>query len=205
MSAKRRIVVVLVILVLMGVSAFTIFAQQEKITICHAAGRSGTTHFETLNLPYPAVYGEGGHFHENGTPRAGHEQDYLGPCSKPSTPTQPPPPTPTATSVIPTSTATKTPILPSETPPSTSTPERPTSTPKEPTSTPSDTPVSTKTPVITETPTPTVVCPTRACCYTTEVQIVVNIDSERDLELIEAVFKYLDEKGYACCTSVIDQ
>lgn len=55
-----------------------------------------------------------------------------------------------------------------------------------------------------KTPTPTVVCPT-ACCYTIEVQIVVNIDSEKDLELLEAVFNYLEEEGYACCTSVNSQ
>jgi hypothetical protein len=52
----------------------------EFVTICHAAGQEGTTHFNTLTLPYVAVYGEAGHFYENGTPQAGHEDDYLGEC-----------------------------------------------------------------------------------------------------------------------------
>lgn len=52
----------------------------EKVTICHAAGLEGTTHYETLTIGYPAAYGPAGHFYENGTPRAGHEQDYLGEC-----------------------------------------------------------------------------------------------------------------------------
>lgn len=53
---------------------------QEKVTICHAAGLDGTTHYVTLTLAYPAVFGQAGHFYENGTPRAGHEDDYLGAC-----------------------------------------------------------------------------------------------------------------------------
>jgi hypothetical protein len=52
----------------------------EKVTICHAAGLDGTTHYETLTIGYSAVYGPAGHFYENGTTRAGHEQDYLGEC-----------------------------------------------------------------------------------------------------------------------------
>jgi LPXTG-motif cell wall-anchored protein len=63
-------------------------SEEKKVTICHAAGRAGTTHFETLTISENAVYKEnGGHFYENGTPRAGHEQDYLGECV-----TTPPPP-----------------------------------------------------------------------------------------------------------------
>lgn len=91
----------------------------EKVTICHAAGREGTTKFVTLNLAYPAVYGEAGHFYENGTPRAGHEDDYLGACEEPEpsiTPSVTPPPQceeeceePTP-SVTPTPTVTPTPI-----------------------------------------------------------------------------------------------
>ena len=61
--------------------------QDEKITICHAAGLAGTTHFVTLELPREAVFGEAGHFFENGTPRAGHEQDYMGPCRDETTTT----------------------------------------------------------------------------------------------------------------------
>lgn len=76
----------------------------EKVTICHAAGQEGTTHYITLTIGYNAVYGPAGHFYENGTPRAGHEQDYLGPCQGDSetptptpTETETPPPTPTET------------------------------------------------------------------------------------------------------------
>lgn len=60
---------------------------QQQVTICHAAGLEGTTQYVTLTIAYPAVYGPAGHFFENGTPRAGHEQDYLGACV-----TEPPPP-----------------------------------------------------------------------------------------------------------------
>lgn len=52
----------------------------KKVTICHAAGLEGTTHYITLTIGYQAVYGPAGHFYENGTTRAGHEQDYLGEC-----------------------------------------------------------------------------------------------------------------------------
>jgi hypothetical protein len=53
----------------------------DKVTLCHAAGLDGTTKYVTLTLSENAVYKEqGGHFYENGTPRAGHEDDYLGPC-----------------------------------------------------------------------------------------------------------------------------
>jgi len=54
--------------------------QEDKVTICHAAGRVGTTHYIELTIGYSAVFGPGGHFNENGTPQAGHELDYLGPC-----------------------------------------------------------------------------------------------------------------------------
>jgi hypothetical protein len=61
----------------------------DKITICHAAGQEGTTHFNTLNLSPSAVYansqGNGGHFTADGTPAAGHEDDYFGACTN-STP-----------------------------------------------------------------------------------------------------------------------
>jgi len=61
----------------------------DKITICHVAGLvSDPANYITLTLPYNAVYGkngESGHFNENGTTKAGHEQDTLGPCSPPQT------------------------------------------------------------------------------------------------------------------------
>ena len=33
------------------------------------------------------MFGQAGHFNEDGTPQAGHEQDYLGPCQTPPPPT----------------------------------------------------------------------------------------------------------------------
>jgi hypothetical protein len=72
-----------------------VHAANDKITICHAAGQNGTTHFETLEISENAVYGRNGnagHFSENGTPQAGHENDYMGACR-----TEEATPTPTAT------------------------------------------------------------------------------------------------------------
>lgn len=95
----------------------------EFVTICHAAGLAGTTHFVTLTLPTVAVFGQAGHFFENGTPQAGHEQDYLGPCSgdettptdtEPTTPTETEPPDddPPPTTTTPTTTTPTTPTPP---------------------------------------------------------------------------------------------
>jgi hypothetical protein len=36
-------------------------APPEKITICHAAGQDGTTHFIELNLSYNGAFGRAGH------------------------------------------------------------------------------------------------------------------------------------------------
>ena len=132
------------IFAIVGALAFTVSAsagQPEMITICHAAGREGTTQYVTLTLPYPAVYGQAGHFYENGTPRAGHEQDYLGACITPSatpTNTEVPSGTPTNTAV-PTDSPTPTPTntdVPDETP--TSTRVEPSATPVTPSATPTD-------------------------------------------------------------------
>lgn len=65
---------------LVNQNSFEAFAQVQQVTICHAAGQDGTTHFNTITVGYPAAYGPAGHFYENGTPRAGHEDDYLGEC-----------------------------------------------------------------------------------------------------------------------------
>jgi len=65
-------------------SAPTFFTTtNDKVTICHGAGQDGTTKFVTLTISVNAVYGNGGHFYENGTPQAGHEQDYFGACITP--------------------------------------------------------------------------------------------------------------------------
>lgn len=105
----------------------------DKVTICHAAGLAGTTKYVTLTIGRPAVYGPAGHFYENGTPRAGHEQDYLGPCQavtppptdEPTETPTPPEETPPATEVAPPASE------PSVTPPGRSvTPPKATPTPK---------------------------------------------------------------------------
>jgi hypothetical protein len=92
-----------------------------KVTICHASGLAGTTKFETLTISENAVYGRkgnAGHFEENGTPRAGHEQDYFGACKTDATPTPVPTETPAPTATpTPSATPSETPVVtPSETP-----------------------------------------------------------------------------------------
>lgn len=59
----------------------------EMVTLCHAAGRDDTTQFVTLTIPHTAAFGQAGHFNEDGTPAAGHENDYLGPCESDTTTT----------------------------------------------------------------------------------------------------------------------
>ena len=67
----------------------------EKLTICHAAGQSGTTHFVEVTACRNAIIGQAGHFNEDGTPNAGHELDVFGPCeSEDPTPEPTPEPTP---------------------------------------------------------------------------------------------------------------
>lgn len=55
---------------------------EGMVTICHAAGLDGTTQYVELTLNANAVYGPAGHFSEPGTPNAGHEDDYEGPCDE---------------------------------------------------------------------------------------------------------------------------
>lgn len=57
-----------------------VLGTNDKVTICHAAGQDGTTHYVELTISINAVYGPGGHFNENGTTQAGHEDDYIGEC-----------------------------------------------------------------------------------------------------------------------------
>ena len=66
-----------------GSSSTVSVLHNDKITICHAAGQADTTKFVTLTLSENAVFGNGGHFYNDGTPRAGHELDYFGPCVTP--------------------------------------------------------------------------------------------------------------------------
>ncbi|MCD6056542.1 MAG: hypothetical protein K0R44_14 [Thermomicrobiales bacterium] len=72
----------------------------DKITICHVAGRADDpANYVTLHLPPQAVYGNGGHFNENGTTQAGHEQDTLGECDPPDGTTTTVPDSTTSTTV----------------------------------------------------------------------------------------------------------
>jgi len=74
-------------LALAGPGAGIAAANPDKVTLCHAAGRDDTTQFVTLEIAYNAAYGPAGHFNEDGTPQAGHEQDYIGACASTSTTT----------------------------------------------------------------------------------------------------------------------
>ena len=80
----RRIVYLLAALTVLAGGGAAATAQAgdhpDKVTLCHASGLAGTTKYETLTIGYEAAYGPAGHFDENGTPNAGHEQDYLGEC-----------------------------------------------------------------------------------------------------------------------------
>jgi hypothetical protein len=85
MTRTKEIVLIVVAALLVALGGVLVATAPadgaDKVTICHAAGRAGTTKYVTLTISENAVYKEqGGHFFENGTPRAGHEDDYLGPC-----------------------------------------------------------------------------------------------------------------------------
>ena len=69
-------------------SGFVTLQKPVFVTFCHVAGREeDPANTVTLTLPYNAVFGQAGHFNEDGTPNAGHEQDHLGPCQAPPPPT----------------------------------------------------------------------------------------------------------------------
>lgn len=107
----------LILVIVSGSNLRSAFAVPPvMVTICHAAGQVGTLQYITLTLPENAVYGQAGHFNENGTPNAGHENDYLGACNS-STPTNDPTPTGvTPTDVTPTGvTPTGTTVTPTDT------------------------------------------------------------------------------------------
>ncbi|MFC1653942.1 hypothetical protein ACFL1M_03810, partial [Patescibacteria group bacterium] len=88
---RKTILIALILafaVVILAIATSTSFAAPpetpggpEKVTLCHAAGQVGTLQYVTLTIAYPAAYGPAGHFYENGTPRAGHENDHLGPCT----------------------------------------------------------------------------------------------------------------------------
>ena len=124
----------------------------EKVYVCHGAGRDGTTKYVTLHVPANAGGFPQGHFTENGTAEAGHEDDYLGKCDDDE---EEPTPTPTSTptpSVNPTPTPS---VNPTPTPSVNPTPTPTPSVAPEPTETPSETPNVTPEPNDPETPLPT--------------------------------------------------
>jgi len=76
------------------------------VTFCHVAGlEEDPANTITITADEHAVLNpQAGHFNEQGTPNAGHEQDYFGPCEgdvtpspTPPPPTSPPPTTPPPT------------------------------------------------------------------------------------------------------------
>lgn len=141
---KRTIITLLAVVAILLAGAASVRAG-DKVVLCHAAGLDGTTHYVTLEVGWPAAYGPAGHFYENGTPRAGHEQDYLGACLTPTpSPTTEPSSTPSPT------------FTPSPSPTSSPPPE-PTATPPGPQDSPTPSPTSsTRTPSPTLPPTDTV-------------------------------------------------
>jgi hypothetical protein len=74
---KRTLTVSLAIATLTLCLAVPVLAA-DTVTICHAAGLAGTTQFTTLTIPESAA---SAHFNDDGTPAAGHEDDYLGACA----------------------------------------------------------------------------------------------------------------------------
>jgi hypothetical protein len=116
-------------------------AANDKVDVCHAAGRDGTTKYVTINVPATDTGFPKGHFTENGTQEAGHEDDYLGACvtddplpSPTPTPTSAPSETPDP-SPTPSPSSTPLPSPSTETPTPLPTPSAPTSTPVPPVAT----------------------------------------------------------------------
>ncbi len=131
-------------------------AATEMVTLCHADGQSGTTKFSTLTISWNAAFGQAGHFNEDGTPQAGHEDDYLGACAT-ATGTATFTPTATVTNTAtftPSATATNTVTATASATPTNTATATATNTP---TNTPTNTasPTSTNTPTDTATPTET--------------------------------------------------
>lgn len=87
-------------------------AGPDTVTICHATG-SGK--YVTLTIPSNAAFGQAGHFYENGTAKAGHEDDYLGPCVPSSTTTSTTTTTSSTTSTTSTTTTSSVPTTSSST------------------------------------------------------------------------------------------
>lgn len=122
-------------------------AKSDKVYVCHATS-SESNPFVTLHVPATETGYPQGHFTENGTQEAGHEQDYLGQCEG-DEPSQTPessssPSTSPSASTTPSSSPSEEPSSsPSQTPTPSLTPEpssSPTSSPVAPSPTPSPLP-----------------------------------------------------------------
>jgi outer membrane biosynthesis protein TonB len=153
MNSRRLhyIAVLVAALFVLGTSA--VIAKQDKVLVCHATS-SEANPYVTLEVPANEGGYPQGHYTENGTPKAGHEDDYLGACPEPSPPpSQPPsappssppsaPPSTPPTEPPPTVEPSATPTLPPPTAPPTAQPDPdPTPVPSlEPTPVPTPTPV----------------------------------------------------------------
>ena len=55
-------------------------AKEPKVTVCHAAGRAGTIKYVAIDV---SAHGANEHFRDNGTPRAGHELDFIATKERP--------------------------------------------------------------------------------------------------------------------------
>lgn len=94
----RKAFIIAALVALCTVPAALAEGPPEMVTFCHVAGlASDPANSVTLTLPVNAVYGQAGHFNENGTTQAGHEQDYLGACNTPEEPPVDPPVDPPVT------------------------------------------------------------------------------------------------------------
>jgi len=115
--------------------AGTATAQVEKVYVCHAAGQAGTDKFVTVYVPVNDGGFPNGHYTEDGTQLAGHEDDYLGRCVTEETTTTTEGPssttiadTTTTTGPATTTTTATTLPTPSTVPPTTTTVIQPTTT-----------------------------------------------------------------------------
>lgn len=134
-----------------GVSATSI-ADNDEVTICHAAGLDGTTQYVTITINRTAAFGPAGHFNEDGTTQAGHEDDYLGACEEVATTTTVSESTTTEASTTSTSPTTTT-TVETTVPPSTS--SEPSTTTEAPTTTAAETTTTVAEPTTTTVAEPT--------------------------------------------------
>lgn len=142
---RAALVLVTVAAIALAGSSNALATKSDKVYVCHATS-SEFNPYVTLYVPATETGYPQGHFTENGTQEAGHEEDYLGQCQSNPTPS----PTSSATPVPPPPTPSPTPE-PSESPSATPSPAP--STEPSPSTVPSpSTPVSTSSPAPLPTP-----------------------------------------------------